>query len=75
MSEHPATLNLDRETVHTIKNQLAVVLSYVELLTAQAPDDPRRLEDLVEIKQAAITALALLTDPGPRVPSREERRG
>ena len=60
MTRDQADLRLDRETVHTLKNQLAIITSYVELLSTQTADDPRRLEDLAEIKLAAATALALL---------------
>ena len=61
MTKHVEDISLDRETVHSLKNQLAIITSYVELLSTQTADDPRRLEDLAEIKQAAATALSLLT--------------
>jgi two-component sensor histidine kinase len=60
MIKKQGDITLDRETVHTLKNQLAIITSYADLLTTQTADDPRRLEDLTEIKEAAATALALL---------------
>ena len=61
MTGKQGDITLDRETVHTLKNQLAIITSYTDLLATQTADDPRRLEDLTEIKQAAATALALLS--------------
>jgi two-component sensor histidine kinase len=61
MTRNQGDITLDRETVHTLKNQLAIITSYADLLTTQTSDDPRRLEDLTEIKLAAATALALLS--------------
>jgi signal transduction histidine kinase len=44
---------LDAEAVHTLSNQLAVILGFIELvLTETPPDDPRHA-DLVEIREAA----------------------
>ena len=61
MTKNRGDVTLDRETVHTLKNQLAIITSYADLLATQTADDPRRLEDLAEIRQAAATALALLS--------------
>lgn len=45
---------------HALKNHIAIILGYVELLLQEcAPDDPRR-EDLDEMHKAALAAVALL---------------
>ena len=61
MTRKPGDITLDRETVHILNNQLAIITSYADLLATQTADDPRRLDDLTEIKEAAATALALLS--------------
>lgn len=46
---------------HALRNHLAVILGYAELLLQDAPgDDPRR-EDFEEILKAARSALALVS--------------
>lgn len=46
---------------HDFKNQLAIIRGFAEILIAESPaGDPRR-PDLVEIHNAATTALKLLT--------------
>ena len=45
---------------HTLKNQLAVILGFSEVLLQEAaPDDPR-LEDFKEIHKAALAAVRLV---------------
>ena len=47
---------------HALKNHIAIILGYVELLLQEcAPDDPRR-DDLEEMHKAALAAVTLL-DP------------
>jgi signal transduction histidine kinase len=44
---------------HTLKNQLAIILGYADLLMEDlSPEDPR-FEDLQEIHKAALSAVAL----------------
>jgi hypothetical protein len=53
---------VDRETLHTIKNHLAIVLGYCELLLTEAsPDDARRL-DLEEMHRAATAVYAIFNE-------------
>jgi signal transduction histidine kinase len=47
---------------HTLKNHLAVILGFAEILMHEAsPDDPR-LEDFRQIHQAAEAAVRLLNE-------------
>jgi His Kinase A (phosphoacceptor) domain. len=49
----------ESEFEHTLKNHLAIILGYADLLLAElGPDDPRQ-EDLQEIHKAASAAVAL----------------
>jgi hypothetical protein len=44
---------------HTLKNQLAIILGYTDLLLADSSPGDARFEDLEEIHKAASHALAL----------------
>jgi hypothetical protein len=47
---------------HALKNHLAIILGFIEVLLEEcAPDDPRR-DDYREIHQAALAAAALLRE-------------
>lgn len=51
---------LDNDSLHRLKNQLAIVLGFCELLLdGMAADDARR-GDVLEIQKAGQSALALL---------------
>ena len=53
-----------RELEHALKNYLAIILGFAELLLHDAaPDDPR-LADLREIHKAATAAVDLVTRLG-----------
>ena len=53
---------LDNDSLHRLKNQLALVLGFCELLLdGMAPDDARR-GDVLEIQKAGRSALALLPE-------------
>jgi signal transduction histidine kinase len=52
------------ELEHNLKNHLAIILGFAELLLQEsAPDDPRR-EDFQEIHRAASTAVQLVSALG-----------
>jgi hypothetical protein len=52
--------------VHDLRNQLAIILGYCDLLLDTIPSgDPRR-DDVVEIRTAAAAAIALLPRAGER---------
>jgi signal transduction histidine kinase len=53
-----------RELEHNLKNHLAIILGFTELLLQEsAPDDPRR-EDFQEIHKAAAAAVRLVSALG-----------
>lgn len=53
------------EVEHALRNHLAIILGYAELLLQDAPaDDPRR-EDVEEIMRAARSALSLVAKDEP----------
>jgi signal transduction histidine kinase len=53
-----------RELEHNLKNHLAIILGFTELLLQEAaPDDPRRV-DFEEIHKAAAAAVQLVSALG-----------
>lgn len=50
-------------TVHRLKNQLAVILGFCELLLADFEDGDKRRADVVQIQTAGQAALATLNEP------------
>lgn len=53
-----------RELEHKLKNHLAIILGFAELLLQDsAPDDPRR-EDFQEIHKAAAAAVEIVSTIG-----------
>jgi hypothetical protein len=59
-------MNIDPVRIHRLKNQLAIILGFCELLLEDMPDDQRRA-DLLQIQQAAKSALGAL----PPLPAHE----
>ncbi|PYR56622.1 MAG: hypothetical protein DMF85_15985 [Acidobacteria bacterium] len=57
----------DTEFEHTLRNQIAIVIGYCDLLLQEIrQDDPLR-RDVVEMHKAASTAIAMLRDQGESV--------
>jgi signal transduction histidine kinase len=56
------------EFEHELKNYLAIILGYTDLLIDEMPGDDPRLEDLNEIHKAATAAVALLNSHGGTTP-------
>lgn len=54
-------MNIDPEKVHRLKNQLAIILGFAELLLEELPKEDKRRPDIVYIQQAAQDAIAELT--------------
>ena len=64
------TVTLSFATLHTLRNRLGVIIGFVDLMLDETPEaDPHR-RDLLEIKEAAAAAAALL-EPGPAVLSND----
>jgi signal transduction histidine kinase len=57
---------LDADTEHTVKNHLAVILGFCELLLAETPADDARHGDLEEIHHAARELTAIFKRELPR---------
>jgi hypothetical protein len=56
----PDSKVFDTATIHLLNNHLGVILGFVDLVLDETPEgDPRR-RDLLEIKQAAAAAVALV---------------
>jgi hypothetical protein len=53
-------VTLRRDTVHAVISHLHVVLGLVHLILEDTPDDGQRRQDLLEVRQAAEKAAALL---------------
>lgn len=53
------------EFEHTLGNQVAIVIGYIELLLDEVPSGSRMRADLVEMHKAALMALNLLRDAEP----------
>ena len=53
-----------REREHALKNYLAIILGFSELLLQESPQDDPRREDFEEIHKAATAAVRLLSTPG-----------
>jgi len=52
----------ENEFEHELKNFLAIILGYADLLIEEMPADDPRMEDLSEIHNAASAAVRLLNN-------------
>ena len=57
------------EFEHELKNFLAIILGYADLLIEEMPADDPRMEDLSEIHKAASAAVTLLNNHNHRGPT------
>lgn len=60
-------MNIEPAKVHRLKNQLAIILGFCELLLEDMPGDDARRGDIAQIQLAAKTALGEL----PPLPAHE----
>lgn len=59
---------MDDDVEHRLRNYLAIVLGYANLLLEDLPaEDPKR-QDVLEIQQATERAIELLRRPAPSQP-------
>jgi len=64
MAENPSMR--DDDVIHRLKNDMAIIVGFCDLLLAEcASDDPRRA-DLLEVHRAAQDALALMPEVSRR---------
>jgi hypothetical protein len=56
---------LDPEAEHTVKNHLAVIVGFCDLLIADTPADDPRHHDLQEVNRSARALLALFNREPP----------
>ena len=57
---------LDADTEHTVKNHLAVIVGFCELLLAETPPEDSRHGDLLEISRAARELMVIFKRDTPR---------
>ncbi len=55
------------QLVHILKNHLAVIVGFCDLLIADAPDDDPRTLDLHEVHNAARQAMAVMPEVAKRL--------
>ena len=55
------------DVVHRLKNQIAIIVSYCDLLLSEVPADDRRRADLVEVHKAGKEAMALMPEVARRI--------
>jgi hypothetical protein len=60
-------MNIEAHRVHRLKNQLAIILGFCELLLADLPDDDARRLDVIRIQNAGKSAMGEL----PPLPAHE----
>lgn len=60
-------MNIEPARIHRIKNQLAIILGFCELLLADLADDDPRRADVIRIQTAGKSALGEL----PPMPAHE----
>lgn len=59
-------MTLDNETEHALKNHMAIILGYCELMMADTPRDDPRYGDILEMHRAATAVLVLFTQATSR---------
>lgn len=50
----------ESETEHAVRNQLAIIVGFADLLLGDLPDDNALRKDVEEIRKAGLNALALM---------------
>jgi hypothetical protein len=57
MTESPSV-----EVIHRLKNHIAIIVGFCDLLLAEVPDDDPRRADLLEVHKAGRDAMALIPE-------------
>jgi hypothetical protein len=50
------------DVIHRLKNHIAIIVGFVELLISECPDDDPKRADLVEVHKAAQGAMAMMPE-------------
>ena len=58
---------MESEVVHQLKNQLALIVAFTDLMLQEAGAGGRRHADIVELHKAARAALALMPEVAKRM--------
>ena len=61
------------QVVHQLKNDLAVIVGFCDLVIAETPDGDSRKADLLEVHRAARDAMAVIPDVARRLHAAEEQ--
>jgi hypothetical protein len=63
VNDHTASRTDDGLRLHSVINQLSVIIGFCELLLAEIPADDRKHADVLEMRKAAEAAMSLLDPP------------
>ena len=55
-------LTLGADVVHRLKNHIAIIVGFCDLLLAEVSDDDPHRADIIEVHKAARDAMALLPE-------------
>jgi len=55
------------DVIHQLKNHIAIVVGYCDLLLSEVPHDDRRRADLLEVHKAGREAMALIPEVARRL--------
>ena len=64
--EPMSELTLGADVAHRLKNHIAIIVGFCDLLIAEIPEDDPHRADIVEVHKAAHEAMALLPEPRAR---------
>ncbi len=66
----PPTAAVD--VIHRLKNHIAIIVGFTELLISECADDDPKRADLLEVQKAAHEAMAVMPEIARRVQQREQ---
>ena len=66
-ADESAGTRTNEQMIHHLKNQLAIIVGFCDLLMADAPEGERRTADLREVHNAARQAMAMMPEVARRL--------
>lgn len=57
----------DSEVIHRLRNHLAIIVGFADLVVAESSEDDPRRADLMDIQKAARDAMAMLPEVDTRL--------